>query len=163
MNDEVSHLQGFSVNYRPAKPFHGLFCALHGFGKQFFDCGFEQRRMRTPLKDPTNAPVAINQHDTRNPSRPKFSADTSVSHQDIEGVTVALYERGDIGVAGVFDGVEVDTQNTKLVGGEALVKRLHMGHRLSARATEDRPKIEHHHFSPLRRQIHGTTIAQQPE
>lgn len=153
-------MQFSRAKYRPAKPFLALVCALRGFGKQFFNAGFEQRRMRASLKDPTNTPVAINQDDTRNTPRAKLGADTPVSHQHIESIPVAPYKRGDFGVAGVFGGVEVDAQNTQLISGEALVKSLHMGHRLSAWAAKDGPKIQHHHFSAMRRKIHGTTIAQ---
>jgi len=163
MNDEFSLSATCRDTFRPAKRYTVVNCGSERLGKQFFDAGFDKRGVSASLKDTANAPVAIQQHHARNPPRPKLGAHTTVPHQDIEGVPVALHEGSDFAIAGIFDGVEVDTQNAKLVGGEALVKRLHMGHRIAARPTKDGPKIEQHHFSALRRQIHGTTIAQQAE
>ena len=163
MNDEFSCVQRCRGKFRPAKRYVRAICGSERLREQFFNASLDKRRVSASLKDATNAPVAIQQHHAWNPSGSKLGADTTVSHEDIEGIPVALDEGGDFAIAGVFDGVEVDTQNAQLVGGEALVKRLHMGHRIAARPTKDGPKIEQHHFSALRRQIHGTTIPQQTE
>jgi hypothetical protein len=116
-----------------------------------------------PLKNTTHAPVSVNEHHTRNAPRAELDTDAPVAHEHVKCIAVAFHKGGHFGVTRVFDRIEVDAQNAELVGREALVKRLHMRHRFAARTTENGPKIEHHHFSALRRQIHGTTIAQQPE